>query len=450
LGNTVRGAPEILMVLAAILSVCAGCNSTNAGGNGAGLTTKVKLQELRIHGMAAADVYAVTIIQGLDELRAKTKRPEVAQWTMDHRLATLTAVTTNATQSSDAGSLLDTMVYSTLKRKALEEHWIPTLLKEEGETLRKTYEHAERSVWTEAAEVLAPKQIEELKLIIEEWRRANPGQYYVSHVRIGDITTAMRLTRESERVKLPGSVFGLLYLDPLSGLDPVTAELHNYRALTERMVYLMQRMPMIVGMQAEVAAINSTNAPQLVRINDSMEKIGASFAKITEVFAKWPSQISAERQSAVNQVATATAAERKSALEQVSAERDAALKQVQSVVAAERKAALDHASAAVAAERKAIFEQVDKETGKVQKILADAKGVVDRIDQTGASLKTNTTQTVGVTEQAATRIIDRVFIYLLVLAGVLLIGIPVSMLAYRAGRRRIAAKDDLIVERART
>ena len=72
-----------------------------------------------------------------------------------------------------------------------------------------------------ATKVLTEGQLAELRSVIEQWVKENPGQYYVSHVRFTDFATTKRMTADSPQAKAPGSVFGLLYLDPLAGLDPV-------------------------------------------------------------------------------------------------------------------------------------------------------------------------------------------------------------------------------------
>ena len=42
---------------------------------------------------------------------------------------------------------------------------------------------------------------------------------------------------------LNGYVFSLLYINPMPNLDPVATEIRSYRMLTERLFYVMMRMP---------------------------------------------------------------------------------------------------------------------------------------------------------------------------------------------------------------
>ena len=104
----------------------------------------------RSQAMASADTYLAVFVQAMDELRDNTKRPEVAEWAMEQRINTGTAAFTNATGGNDFVALLDMLVLSTLKRHAMEEHWVPALLHEEGAPLMKAMLHGERDVWAAA------------------------------------------------------------------------------------------------------------------------------------------------------------------------------------------------------------------------------------------------------------------------------------------------------------
>jgi hypothetical protein len=381
---------------------------------------------MRIEAMAAADGYVTILMQAFDELHARTTRPEVARWAVENKIATATAVFTNATQAGDGSALLDMLVYANLKRQAIENHWVPKLLgDEEGAGVLEAHRRGERDVWARGEKMLTRKQLDELRSLIEQWRRDHPMQYYVSHVRISDIAAAHDKARGTPQLKVPGSVFSLLYMDPLSGLDPVAAELHSYRALTERMMFLVQRMPLVLGAQVERATHDATNTPEVLRFLDGIDKFNGGVdrftthtgrftdatARFTDVAAGYPDQLSSERAAAIEQASAA--------------------------VAAERAAAIEQAAAAVAAERKAILVELEAQDSRLRRITDDVKGVLARADQAGVSINAATTQTLSAAEQSTRRTLDRAFWMTLTLILVLLVGIPVSAIVYR----RMAAKE---------
>lgn len=373
-----------------------GCQASRGGGRASADATGA---EMRAEAMAAADVYTTTVVQALDELRETTARPEVARWTLLHKITTATAAFTNATQSSDGGSLLDMLVLATLKRRAVEEHWVPTFLHEEGKALLAAHVRAENDVWAAGSKMLTRRQLEELKTIIEQWREDHPQQYYVSHIRLADIAASRNLTRQSSQVKLPGSVFGLLYLDPLSGLDPVAAELRSYRALTERMVYLAQRMPLVFVAQVERATNDATGAPEVRRMVNAAEKLNETFSRFADTASRFPQQLSAERTAAIEQ-----------------------------------------ASAAVAAERKAVLTELETQGAQMQRLIGDARVLLDRADQAGASIGKSTAETVLAAERSTLRTLNHAFWLMLMLILVLLVGIPCSAILYRHGRQGSARR----------
>jgi hypothetical protein len=388
-------------VLAGLVAIAAGCkssgNADTAASAGRAATFSVAAgTAMRAEAMAVADVYATMMAQADDALRQKTRRPEVAQWALAQKIATTTAAFTNATQASDAASLLDLLVLAKLKRHAVEDHWIPTLLHDEGPELLAAYERGEREVWAMGGKLLTPRQLEELRTLVDDWLREHPEQYYVSHARLIDIAVARHVTKDAPQVKLPGSVFGLLYLDPLAGLDPVARELHDYRALAERMMYLAVRVPIVVGAQVEYASYSATGAPEVVRFATSVEKFAGSFDRVADTFAKYPQDL-----------------------------------------ATERAAAIDQAAAAVAAERKAMLGEIEAQESRLRRLMQDATAVIDRTDRAGASINASTSQTLSQAEGSVRRALDHAFRLALVLMLVLLVGIPASVLMYRLAKARV-------------
>jgi hypothetical protein len=278
----------------------------------------------------------------------------------------------------------------------VEEYYVPSILHEEGQPLLDAQRRAEADIWELGGKTLTAKQLDELRDLIEQWRREHPTQYYVGLVRLADIAAAKQLTQHSPQVKLPGSVFGLLYLDPLSGLDPVAAEMHSYRALTERFMYLATRMPMVFGMQIERATDDASSTPEMQRFLAGVDRFNDTIARFTDVTGKYPQQLSGISVAAIDQTA-----------------------------------------AAVTAQRKAILAELEAQESRLRRITDDVNGVLDRADRAGVSINAATTQTVTTTEQATRRTMDRAFWLALTLILVLLIGIPLAAMLHRF----LAARD---------
>jgi hypothetical protein len=414
---------------AALLCVAAaaGCQSLRGKGSpsgqqpGKGSTfvsaTHAKFAAARLEAMAVADTYTTIIAQATDELRKRTKRPEVAAWAHEQRIATAIASFTNATSTNGFVGLLDMLVFVRLKRGALEEHWIPTLLHDEGEPLLEAYRRGEQQVWVSGRKVLSEAQLDELRGIIEQWRVDNPTQYYVSHIRFTDFANSMRIGSSSPQVKIPTSVFGLLYADPLAGLDPVAKELAEYRTMTERIIYLMNRMPVVMTWSIDLSVERMTSGPQVVRFVDSTSSFSDATTRFADSVARMPKDLAAERTAAMEQLDTATTRQVKGAVDQLFAG-----------AGAQREALARD----VTAQREAIVRDLAAQETRMRAVVADVRGVVERADEAGQSINAATSQTIGTTERATRRTIT----HAAVLALVFVIGTALTLLAYRLAVKR--------------
>src|SRR5690242_4536987 len=130
--SLIAGVASILLLLACGGGMgCMPMSSRPAGGSTTVTTSAISAQ-LRQMAMAAADGYCNETVQVLDNLTMQSKDPELTLWAQSQIVSIGYSAITNATGPSDGGALLDMMVYSTLKRCAVEEHWVPDLLHEQG------------------------------------------------------------------------------------------------------------------------------------------------------------------------------------------------------------------------------------------------------------------------------------------------------------------------------
>ena len=397
------------LALAALCAGGEGCKSNSRSGAGSG--TAATGAELRRLAMSAADQYFNDVSQGLDKLSTTTKNSEISLWAQSQVVGTGYAAITNVTGPNDAGAMLDMLVYATLKRYSMEEHWVPHFLHAEGEPLIPVYRQAEQQVWTEASRGLTPAQLQQMHTLIEEWRVAHPEQYYVADIHFTDFEAVERLTPNSSQVKLPGNILGLLYLDPLSGLDPVAAELKSYRDLTERMMYAAVRVPRLLGRQVNLQVRYALNDPQVLKFVSSTDRFSNATSQFSQTVANFPEDFSANSKAAIDQAMKG--------------------------ITTERQGAIDQANAAISSQRDSILKELDDRESKLTALVNDVKSVVARADQAGVSINAATTQTVLTTETATQRTLDHAFKLALTLVLVLLIGIPLMLLLYRMASKRM-------------
>jgi hypothetical protein len=235
------------------------------------------------------------------------------------------------------------------------------MLKEDGQPMVEAYRRGERDVWNLGAKVLSTKQLAELRQVIDQWRKDNPTQYYVGYVRFTDFANAMQVMSGAQ-ASSRSSVFGLLYIDPLAGLDPVARELQEYRGLTERLNFFVNRMPIIVGWQVDLSVRRATNDPQVTRFVDNTGRFANATTQFSAAVAKFPKDFSAER-----------------------------------------VAAIDQALAGVEQQRAALMKDLEAHEHRIDESLGKVRGIVERAEEAGKSINVATGQTIGTAEGGARR-----------------------------------------------
>jgi len=92
------------------------------------------------------------------------------------------------------------------------------------------------------------------------------------------------------------SVFSLLQIDPLSGLDPAVREIAQTRLFAERALYVTQKMPMLLRWQTELLSVNAVEMPAMQQLVTNSTQIAASVDRFARVAEQLPAQVSAERE----------------------------------------------------------------------------------------------------------------------------------------------------------
>ena len=94
----------------------------------------------------------------------------------------------------------------------------------------------------------------------------------------------------------------MLGLDPLAGLDPAVREIEQTRALAERTIYYLQRVPYVLNLQFERVTGGLLARPETRDLLRDSAKISESVERFSQVAAALPTQISAEREALIDQL----------------------------------------------------------------------------------------------------------------------------------------------------
>jgi hypothetical protein len=263
-------------------------------------TNRVTLSVMESQVMRFADVYASIVAQAADDLSAKLDTPEGRYEAQRWKLGQATSIYIDATGPNPSLNALDMLVMVTLSRMVAEDHFVK-VFGDGALPLLETHRRLEADAWLLAGGVLTPPQQQELKDLITDWRRNNPDQRYVGVIHFKEFVTALERTPRPGSTA-PTSIFSLLFLDPMAGLDPTVAAIEETRLLGERAMYYSQRMPTLLGWQIELLAYQMATQPeskQLLVDADRLSKSADIFAKTGQAL---PQVINDQRQAAIDQL----------------------------------------------------------------------------------------------------------------------------------------------------
>ena len=208
---------------------------------------------------------------------------------------TLAMVTT----SNSIGTLIDLLMMTSAARMWVEDHWMPKVYGDSAKPLLQALSEREKEIWMYSRKVVPEKQLEELRTALDLWRKDPSNQANTDMETIASLQLINKVKNASH--KRPDffestSVFKLLDLDPLAGLDPATRELTETRLLGDRALFIGQRMPQLIEWQMELLTLRTAELPEIKAMVDSTSVLASSGDRISQTFQEIPGLIRSERE----------------------------------------------------------------------------------------------------------------------------------------------------------
>ena len=210
--------------------------------------------------------------------------------------AIATDVLETATGSNAMGNLVDMIVFTTVGRMRIEQYWLPKVYGQSAQPMLETFREREKQIWRLAENSMSPSQRQELRDAIERWRQ-DAGEQATVPSAFASISLVAKIigSGRKEAGPLSTSVFTLLDIDPLAGLDPATRELAQTRLLAERAMFIGQRMPQIIQWQTELLAIRAAELPQVEQAVSSTARFADAGDRLGKLAEALPGLVSSER-----------------------------------------------------------------------------------------------------------------------------------------------------------
>ncbi len=256
-------------------------------------TGPVTFEVLQAQVRRFADTYVATVAQACDETMSQATNTEMRTALLRWKLGQATSAYIDATGQNSAVNALDLLVLASMARIVVEGYGAETY-GDAVQQLLETHRTLESNVWTLASGVLKPEQQLELHNLIAEWHAKNPHQHYIGPIRFSEFVTALGRT-PTQASTSPTSIFSLLYLDPLAGLDPTAAAITETRELGERAMYYSQRMPQLLSWQVELLAYQLAGQPESQQILTDANRLAGSAEAITKTAQQVPQLVADSR-----------------------------------------------------------------------------------------------------------------------------------------------------------
>ena len=327
--------------LVMLCALASGCSSTPrseasklpADQVGRPTLTGAEAQSLQSSVMALADTSMQRIASEINLSRAATT-PEQRRDEMSTRLALSSSIVAIAMQPDAVDALADLLTFTTLTADAQRNAAMGKEAASYEARLLRALEQNDAEAWQVAERwVNEPTRIAFRERILS-YQGSRRSAAEVAFVRLADVKRAGSTSVESDS--------GLF-----DSLHAATQQMDQTRMLAERSLFLAQRMPFLMRLQAEVYTGNALATKEAQQTQAQLEQISVIMEQVSTLLAGMAQQIAHERQAALADL-----------FGHIETERTASLEQVEQIVAGERKAAIEQATAAIDAQRQGIIQDV--------------------------------------------------------------------------------------------
>jgi hypothetical protein len=244
--------------------------------------------------MRSADMFLAGATTAVDKLR-RDGAPISQGDLLTQKISYTTTIVALVTGPNATTNLLDMLVLITRSRMVVEAYWLPGVYGESARPFLDICREAETQLWQLATPLLTAAQQEELRQTIHTLHQQDSDPPIFLPIQALNLVTTVAKVSQKKRSE-PSSVFSLLMLDPLSGLDPATRELAETRLFAQRALFLAQRMPDLLRWEMELFTVKTVEMPQLQQLLTNSTQLAAAADRFSQVAAQLPTLLSTERE----------------------------------------------------------------------------------------------------------------------------------------------------------
>lgn len=270
--------------------------------------------------MREADQFVGIVAQATDEFRQQVGTTEARDLGQQWKLNEATVAYVNATDENPLLGAVGMVVLATLSSMVVEDYWVGEKFGDAARPMLEAHRRLETNAWRAVEKVLTPAQKTELRELLRQAREQYPHMRYISAVRLPELAAKLGKVPSPGETPKPGSLFGLLSLNPLAGLDPTTQAIQQTRLLAQRMMYYVQRAPMLLSWQVQLTTYQLAAQPEARQLLSRVDDVGQSSKAFAKTAAELPQLVNDQREAAINQLFAGIAAERTNILATLNAQ----------------------------------------------------------------------------------------------------------------------------------
>jgi hypothetical protein len=170
------------------------------------------------------------------------------------------------------------------------------------------FKKMETDAWKLAAKVMTSEQRQEFRDLILDWYSDNPGQIAVDYIRFSDFGDLGKKPN-LKAIQKPGGL--------LAPVQKATEAVDEVRMTSERAMFLLTKMQLIMGFQVELVYKQLVMQPEINTILEDISGFRATADRFAEMVEQLPKQVADERSATVADVSNLVARERKALLKAI-------------------------------------------------------------------------------------------------------------------------------------
>ena len=276
-------------------------------GDAPGESSAMTRVELEAHVRRFSDRYITRIAIAANAVIDSSQSLEARRFMEDWKNVSFAAIVDVAIGPDAVTNLMDMMVLTMLSRMVVEDYWAPKIADEEVRlAFLQAFHDLEQDIWTVADDVLTPENQEALADLVAEWHGENPEQVFPWYVRLSNFSGQRAASLNA--VKQSGGM--------LAEVARAREAAEEMQAFGERVLFYLQRAPMMTSGQFESSVNNVFSGPEVTRLLTDVERFVIAADRLVQIVDDLPES----RLAAVDQLMDRLGEEREAMMATLAAE----------------------------------------------------------------------------------------------------------------------------------